>query len=740
MSRYQDRTQSEVRRRSTTAWSVAAVLAVSAVSAVLPLLWNRRFYWWDDTVNGAFGQWYHTGMSLRAGTLPMLEPSVWSSGNLFAEGQWGTYNPLVWLIALGSTMASSAALFTTVVKLAAIMVGAVGVYFLARHLGARDVYAVLAGVTAPFSGFTTYFDAPSWVTGLFAWALIPWVWLLVRRSAFDGRSPVLAFLAAYLTVTIGYVHGTIALVFILASILVQAAVRRDKRGVLVVLGIGSLAGLVAIAVHLPSLLTAPVTNRSGTGIYMDQFMTLDLSGLAMSSIATALPQVASWWWAGLTAAVPMAYIAWSLPLVAFVDLRRAAAVTRERLDVVIAGGLFFLFLMLPTVVGPLRYPSRMMPYLVLTIVLLLAVLLSRARVEAPGPGRLALAFGFAGLGFYLSWAQTPHLATTHFLSALVVVLAVIGFYLCWRRPEQQGRAWGAASWATLGVIAVASVTTLALQHSTHRAPAWPDQQLPSRVEGFQTQLDGAVNDTLVVGDPQALLPEPALWDETLQANTWYVNPHNVMNRYQLLGYAPFNATMCLEYLGGTCPELLTNLFEVREATGLPLVDQIRVDTLQIVKTDVPEELWAQTPEGWTTVDDGRFTRTWVRDEPLGPAGGVVWSAAGVSVTELSTTNTSVTFSVDSLPDDGPRTVAFSRLPWPGYSTTAGAIVSPTDSFLLTVELPEGAEGDEVTVTFRPPGWEVELACLAIALSLAIVWSVVFAVRVRRRSSRAGAAG
>ncbi|MFD6092504.1 hypothetical protein ACFWGN_10325 [Oerskovia sp. NPDC060338] len=716
---------------------MAVVLAVCAVSAVLPLLWNRRFYWWDDTVNGAFGQWYHTGMSLRTGTLPMLEPSVWSSGNLFAEGQWGTYNPIVWLIALGSTLVASAALFTTIVKLAAIMIGAVGVYFLARHLGARDVYAVLAGVTAPFSGFTTYFDAPSWVTGLFAWALIPWVWLLVRRSAFDGRSPLPAFLVAYLTITIGYVHGTIALVFILASVLVQGMVRRDRRAILIVLGIGSLAGLVAVAVHLPSLLTASVTNRSGTGVYMDQFMTLDLSGLAMSSIATALPQVASWWWAGLTAAVPMAYIAWSLPLVAFIDLPRAAAVVRKRLDVVIAGGLFFLFLMLPTVVGPLRYPSRMMPYLALTVVLLLAVLLSKARVDALRVGRLALALGLAALGFYLSWAQTPHLATSHLLSALIVAVAIIALYLCWRRPVQRGRSWAATSWATLSIIAVASIATLALQHSTHRAPAWPDQGLPSRVEGFQQQLEGAVNDTLVVGDTQALLPEPALWDETLQANTWYVNPHNVMNRYQLLGYGPFNATMCLEYLGGTCPELLTNLFEVREATGLRLVDQIRIDTLQIVKADVPEELWAQTPEGWTTVNDGRFTRTWVRDEPLGPAGGVVWSAPGVSVTEVSTTNTSVVFRVDSLPDSGPRTVAFSRLPWPGYSTSDGRITAPTDLFLLTVEVPEGAEGDEVTVTFRPPGWNIELACLAIALTLAALWALVFGVRGRRGSSRSG---
>ncbi|KRD47469.1 hypothetical protein ASE27_03880 [Oerskovia sp. Root918] len=718
-------------RRRTTTLSLLLVVSVAWLSAAVPLIWTQRYYWWDDTVNGAFGQWYHTGMMLRSGTLPMLEPSTWSSGNLFAEGQWGQYNPLIWLISLGATLVEHVGLYVTIVKFIAIAFGAVGTYLLARHLGARNELAILAGFTAPFSGFTTYFDAPSWVTGLFAWSLIPWVWYLLRRASLDGKNPLPAFVSAYLVVTIGYVHGTIALIFVLVGLLTFACVEKNRRSFLTTLGVGILSGLVALAVYLPSVLTASVTNRSTTRIAMDQFMTLDLSGIGMSGIPTALPQVVSWWWGGFTAAVPMAYIVWAVPLLAFVDLSLVSRVLRQKLDVVVALGLFFVFLMLPTVMGPLRYPSRMMPYLALTAILLIAVLLSLARATEITYRRLFVAWGLAAFGAFLAWAQAPNMYKAHVASFLLVALATAVLFTLWKASGRRKPYIGQGSAAVVAVVALTSLAALVLQHAIIRAPAWPDQGLPATISGFQKQLPGAVNDTLVVGDPQKVIDEPGLWDETLQANTWYANPASVLNRYQLVGFSAFNATLCLEYLGGTCPELLRDLFKVRDQTGMSLVDEIRIDTIQIIKGDVPRRLWAEVPDGWHIVQDGDLTQTWVRDVPLGPAGGVVWASPGVTVSESARTNTSVTFTVDALPQSGDRTVAFSRLSWPGYSTSAGRIGEPVDSFLLAVDLPAESVGEEVTVTFRPPGWTVQLACIALALGGAALWSG-WAAWTRRR--------
>lgn len=703
--------------------------------ALVPLIWNRRFYWWDDTVNGAFGQWYHTGQALRSGTLPMLEPSVWSSGNLFAEGQWGTYNPLIWAVSLGASYATHAALYTTAVKLVAIAVGALGVYMLARHFGSNRLLAVLASLTAPFNGFTSYFDATSWVTGLFAWALIPWFWLFLRRTSVDGRNILPAFLTGYLVVTIGYVHGTIALTMVGLGVLVAAGLRRRWQAFGRTLGTGVLLALVAVAVHLPSLLTAPVTNRSGTGVYMDQYMTLDLSGMAMSAIPSALPQVASWWWTGFTAAVPMAYIAWSLPLFAFVDFNRLRAALSRRTDLMVFLALVFGFMMLPTAMGPLRYPARMTPYLALAVIVALASLLSTARVMPLRPARLLAAVGLAAVGGFMAWAQTPQSGEAHVASVLLCAAGAGAMFWVWTRSGTDRRRLVVTS----GVVSllVVSFGAVWLQHWKYRTPAWPDQGLPSTVEGFQRPLSHAVNDVIVVGGPP-LNPVPAgLWDETLQANTWYVNSASVMNRYQLLGFRDFNAALCLDYLGGTCPDLLEALFEVRPATGLILADEIRVDTIQIIKAAVPPDMRDAPPAGWSVAEEGEHTVTWTRDDPLGSAGGVVWTSDGTSVTEVSRNSTEVSFRVDEVGDQG--TVALARLPWPGYSTSSGVFATPVDGFLLAVELSPADEGTVVSVVFRPPGWRLELACLSAALVAALAWSVVLA-RGRRHPASDAADG
>lgn len=711
-------------------WATATGLAALG-AALIPLLFNRRFYYADDTVNGALGQWYHLGTSLRSGTMPMLEPSAWSSGNLHAEGQWGFFNPVVWLISLGSTVQDDAALFVTVVKLVFVVVGAVSVHLLARDMGARPPLALLAGVTAPLTGVTAYFDGPSWATGLFVWALVPWFWYQLRRFARGEGGPVRTFVAAYLVITIAYVHGTIALIFVFAAVLVDAARRRDRRGVLTVLGMGVLAALVCVTVHLASLLTGPATLRADRGIFMDQYMSVDLSGLAMSWIPTAFPQVTSWWWVGMTAAVPMAYLTWALPAVAFVRREVWREILAERLDAVVAGVLFFGFSMLPTVVGPLRYPARMLPYVGLVVILLLAVALSRSADRGGvGPRRLLGAGGIILLGAGLAWAQTPQFFGRHAVSVLLVGLAVLAVWAFGQRAGAARR----SSTILLGVAVVAATWSVtAVQHVWSPSPPWASQEVPSSIEELKQPLLGVDGDAVVVGNPLVDGPSADLWAETLQANLWYIGDRHVLNRYQLLGFDGFNQTLCLGYLGETCPDLLPALFEEREATGLPLADELSLDAVLIITTDVPEELWRETPEGWRIAETGDRTVLWVREDPLGPAGGVVSTSEGVEVEEVERSKTSVTLRVEDLPADGGR-VVLSRLSWPGYTTSAGEIGPKVDGFLLSVDLPADAAGDEVTISFRPAGWTATIAALALAVTGAVAWGIA-ALVVRRRRAR-----
>lgn len=696
--------------------------AAAIVTALVPLVWNSKHYFVDDTVNGAFGQWYHLGTSLLEGHLPLLEPTAWSSGNLMAEGQWGFFNPLVILISLASTAIADAAVFTTVVKVMSIALGAVGVFVLARELGTRPQLAFVAGAIAPFTGFTTYFDAPSWVTGLFAWSLMPFYWAFLLRLA-RNKSPLPVFIVGYLVISIGYVHGTIALAMITATTLILRLVRRDRSAALRVLGAGSLLGLVAVAIHLASVLTASVTNRGGNAIYMDQFMTVDLSGLAMSSVSTALPQVAAWWWVGFTAPIPLTYISCLIPLAAFVSWRRLRRVVPRMLDVVVLLVVLLVFIMLPTVIGPLRYPTRLLPYLGLCVIVLVVLGLDRALKVTRV--RIIAASAILASATFLGWAQTPqYIKRLAFAAAIAAVaIAVVAVMGVVARADRR-RALAASA------LVLVSLVAFAFQQWAYPRSIWAEQGIPTEISQLQTQLAESEGDTLVVGDPLSVGASPELWDETLFANSWYVNPHPVVNRYQLLGFRGFNDQLCLGYLGETCPDLASRLFEEREATGLTLADELALSSVQIIRSDETEGALDDPPAGWHVAADGEYTQLWVRDEPVPGAGGVVTHSPDLEISDVSTQPSSTRVHVDN-PSDESGEVVFSRLPWPGYTASAGTIVDPTDGFLLTVEVPAGFEGD-LSVDFRPAGLTATIALLVGSTSAALAWAIVLFVRQRSR--------
>ena len=103
------------------------------------------------------------------------------------------------------------------------------------------------------------------------------------------------------------------------------------------------------------------------------------------------------------------------------------------------------------------------------------------------------------------------------------------------------------------------------------------------------------------------------------------------------------------------------------------------------------------------------------------------------MTVLERDDASVTLRVDDVAAGGGE-VVFSRLAWPGYSTSGGSLADPEREFLLTVAVEPEDVGTSIVVTFRPPGWTVEILSAIIALLIAAAWTAVWALV--RRSSRA----
>jgi hypothetical protein len=718
------------RESGTLPW-FAITLAVVLVASIVPMLFESRFYFDNDTESGAFGIWYKIGTDLRAGHLQIFNPHAWMAGNYVAEGQWGFFSPIVLLISLAASLVGNALIFCSVIKIIFLVIGAGGVFALARSFGADPRWSAAAGVAAPLAGFTMYMDAAAWVTGLFIWALLPWFWVTLRRAVYQGRNPFWALLTAYLTITFGYVYGAIVVIFILVGVGLETLVAREWRRAWTTVFVGVFCGLVTITVYLPGVLTASVTRRN-TAIENDGFMQPTLTGLATGSMPTALPGLHGFW--GLFPGAPIMYIAWFLPLLAFVDWQRARTVLRPAWDGLIVMALTGMLLFGPAEIAALRFPIRNMPACLLALLPLAVLLISRARAPR-STTRLATAVGLTMASAWLTFGQKPHVAPW---TLVATAITIGGLWWVWRPTASADEASVVApdgrrrDQVMAGVLAI-TLAFVVLQHHSYKRSDLADYQLPAQVAAYKKVDTGTVGDGILIGSGfRARNITPAdRWREFLIGNTWYIGNHQFQNVYTPVGFAAYGKVNCTNYIGLTCANLLPRMFQLRGATGMLLVDELGLDTIQIMKAAEPESLYSKPPPGWSITSEKTLTITWTRDTPVGPVGKPVMVSTGTQIQPLTNTDRTVSFRVDTVPPGGGR-VVFSRLNWPGYTATNATVAKPADKFLLQVKVPPGAVGKVVTVTFTPPAWRLGWATWGLALLGGLLWSTAALLGARRR--------
>ena len=196
---------------------IAATAVILLIAALLPLLWEPRYFFHGDTQIAYTGWWYELGTQVRAGHLPLLDPLRWEAGNYVAEGQWGLFSPLTIFIGLACTVAPNLVVFASVLKVCLVIVGGLGAYAVVRSYDVPPAAAFVAGVLVGLSGQAVYLDWPSWVNGQMAVALLPWAWWGIRRAARPGASPLPALVVCYLIATIGYVYALLYLCLVLGD-------------------------------------------------------------------------------------------------------------------------------------------------------------------------------------------------------------------------------------------------------------------------------------------------------------------------------------------------------------------------------------------------------------------------------------------------------------------------------------------------------------------------------------------
>jgi hypothetical protein len=703
------------------AWPVIAVVLTAAIAAGR-LLATPAFYFADDTQIGAFGQWWELGDRLLSGGIPVLAPQAWQAGNYFAEGQWGLLNPLTWLIALGARASEDPAAFSAVVKIAFLALMALGVHLLARGFGASAPWAALAGVLVPLAGFTVYMDAPSWATGLFNAAVLPWVWWSLRRVVESDRAIWPYLISSYVLITFGYVFGVMVLVVILVESLVRALLAKDWARVLRTVLASAWGALLTVVVYLPGVLTAPVTERAGFDILNTGFLNADLSDLASAAAPLATATVGSWW--GTVTAAPLVYVAWILPLFPLV-LPMARDAVKRCVPLLVLGLITLVVVIGPSQVGPIRWPVRFMPYLVLAVVVLFAVAAARAYPSRVTRRGILWSAVVLVVTTGITYANTAPTWRSIALVALMQAGFLVGVGMLALAQRSRPSARTRTGVAVAGAMAVSALIVVP-QLAAFPATPLPKFGVPDSVSRMAEVLDGVEGDAILVGDLYADGERPESFDERLMANLWYLSPASVSSLYTVLPYSAFSKDLCLDLKGATCADALPTLWSEDPETGLAVVDLMGVSAIVAMKATFPEEPVA--PDGWSGQDAGAFTWLLTRDDPVPAAGGVVWSGEGTRVSVLEQTETSVRLEVDEVGADG--RVTLGRLDYPGYSIQGAQKVDPVRGWLLTVDVSSASPGGTVVVSFLPPGIWLMVAAAALSAVLVVAWPLL-----RRRARR-----
>lgn len=702
-------------------WLAAAVLATLAQASVRVAV-TPSYFFWDDTQLGAYGQWYELGQRLVSGSFTILDPQAWQGGNLLAEGQWGLWSPLAWAVALFAHALPSAAVAATIIKVAFLVLLCVATFLLARDLGASAPWAAVAAFGAGVGGQTMYLDSPSWVTGLQSVALFTLTWWALRRYVVARRGPIAFLVSAYLLVSVGYVFGVIELVILFVFVLWEEAARGGWRSLARPLLAGVYSGLLTVFVYLPGILTSPVTVRSDQGIANDQFLNMDLSDLATSSTSTAITTVRGYW--GDLAPVPLQYMTWLLPLLAIL-LAGLVARRRDLIAVLGVGALTIALVIGPSVLGPLRYPARMMPYAVLCSLLLVAVLATHAwPAHRSRRSSLAIVTTVAAVGALISWAAAPQNWKWVALGGAIQIAGLMAVVIL-RGRGKTGR-------SILAPSAALVVSFLVLMPQIVQSPNSPlgNFRVPSSVQALQAVGDDLPDGVMTVGDVYTLQADPAAYEESLLANLWYATGRDVVGVYTVLPFRAFAADLCIDIRGATCPGAFEALFRTASDDPVPVADDLHLNAVIVIRGEGVESA-PEAPSGWTMAAR-EFTWLYTRDTPTDRAGGVTRTSDGVSVTPVSTSDTEVSFRVDEVPSDG-GDVVLSRLAWPGYSVSGATLSDPARGYLVNVSVSPESIGETVTVSFRPPGWTLEIAAAGFAaLVAAFMIGEVYVGRRRRK--------
>ncbi|MFE4197823.1 hypothetical protein ACFRJ9_18355 [Paenarthrobacter sp. NPDC056912] len=699
--------------------------AIAAVASIIPRLFNPTFYYWDDMMQSFLPLWRHMGEEIRSGRFPLMEPGGWVGGNIVAEVGYGIFNPvnIVNSVIVSNFENLSLASYFIIVQFIALL--GFGTYMLARDYGSNRPLALAAGVAIPFSGFTLFYEAARWPGGLMAFAWITVFWWSVRRYARRNTSPFLPFLLGFMTMTAGNPYGAIGVILVLGAVAIELMLMRHWRRLIPIVIVGALVGLTAVLVYFPLPLSSAVTVRQQSEILNDLFLSPDMSSLLTMSTSSMTPRINNFW--APIDNVPSSYLAWFvLPLLPWLDFRSFRDRSRQIFSIYIISGIYFLLTFAPSQVLVFRWPIRLIEYVYLGVIVLVAVIASAGLKTSAWKQRLFITVAILAFGTYRAWSMVPGGGKWQIFTLAVtlglVALAVLG----WRRFGYRGLA---------AVMVIGTIATLGMQ-SRQFIPNNTVAGIGSPVDA-DTLRDATKNykgNTIQVFNTMKITGEEFTGGRLLYGNQILnADVNNSMGRYSGISFITYVNALCMNYRGETCPAAYTELFKPASPDiDVTLADVLQVETVSVQKTLIaPDQL--DVAPGWFIVESDETRTILQRESPLPYPGTVSWTSSGITVEDSARSGNDEHITLSGGGSAGKLTLA--RLAWPGYTVKVDGqaqTLTQGPAGVILVDVPAGAKS--VDITFTTPGLTMGLAAQAIAWFGILVFTVFHYIR-RRRAKR-----